>query len=587
MLAKTRRLLHYLSPYRWQVLASVLFIILISLLQLAGPYITALAVDGYLLPPEGGKAWLFPFFSLVALYLLVEAGAAFLLRIQTILMQEVGQKVMLDLRKELYHHVLHQDLAFFRKQPTGKIMTRLTNDVDALNELFTSGFVTFFGDSFLLVGIVVMMLLIHWKLALVTFAILPFLGALSGWFQAHALKAYRRVRKALADLNSFMQEYLSGILIVQLYQQTHRISTDFKEHNSHLRYAHIQSIFYYALFYPGIMLLSATGIALIIGYGGYQVTKGMVSLGVLLAYIQYVRKFYEPLNELAEKYNIFQAALAASERIFQLLDTHPLITDPDKPGLPPSQDGTLQVEGVYFAYDDENWVLKDVSFTLQGGEKVKIVGYTGAGKSTLVNLFKRFEEPQKGEITLDGISLKAYPLQQLRQLITEVPQDVQLFTGTLLDNLRLFDERIGEKEVIHRLQELELWEWVENLPEGLSTPIDPNTLHFSRGMQQVVNILRAIVLNPRVLILDEATASMDGILEAKLQKALDQLMEGKTTITIAHRLATVNPDDRILVFHKGQLVQDGIHEELIQVEGVYRHLYQLFQMEAQQRAIGS
>jgi ATP-binding cassette subfamily B protein len=570
------RLLNYLKPYKGRVVLAVSLMILVSLLQLIGPYLTAYAVDHYLLPGAGKPAALGSFSQVIGLYFVVSFVTALFLFWQTWLTQHMGQRVMLDLRQSLYHHVVGLDQNYFHRHPVGRIMTRVTSDVDALNELFVSGFVSFFGDVILLFGIAAVMLLFNWKLALVTFSILPLLFLLSLWFQRNALKSYRLVRKRIASVNSFLQEYLSGILAVQLFQQERNTLSAFTKKNADLRDANIRSIFYYAFFYPGIELLSSSGVALIIWYGGGEVVRGTITPGVLLAFIQYVRRFYEPLNDLAEKYNIYQSAVAASERIFELLDTRTAIPDTGRESL---EDRTFAItlENVSFAYRENEWVLNDLSIHIPAGEKAAIVGHTGAGKSTLIALIKRFYDPQAGAVKLDGKPLQAFPVRELRMAIAEVPQEVTVFTGSVLDNMRLFEDAISEEEVKTLLRELEFLEWFENLPQGLETPLGQQGAELSLGQRQVVNIIRSMVRKPKLLILDEATASIDSILESKIQRAVEKLMKGRTTIIVAHRLATVHKADRILVLHKGRLVEEGTHQELLRKDGTYKKLYRLFQ----------
>jgi ATP-binding cassette subfamily B multidrug efflux pump len=573
----TRRLFGYLKPRKSGLALSVVLMILESLLQLAGPYLTAVAVDAFLLP-EGGRAAGDPggFFQIIALYFAVSLLSTFVLFWQTMVMQTLGQETVLDIRGALYRHVVGLDQKYFHRHPVGQIMTRITSDVDALNELFTSGFVAFFGDVLLLLGIVVVMLLFNWKLALVMFTILPFLFALSAWFQRNALKAYRKVRKEIAGLNSFLQEYLSGLLVVQLFKQEDNARTGFRKRNTDLRDANIESIFYYALFYPGVELLSSTGIALIVWYGGGEVLQGKITLGVLLAFIQYVRRFYEPLNDLAEKYNIYQSAVAAGERIFTLLDTPPAVADAGDEKLGESR-GKISLQNVSFAYQEREWVLKDLSVHIPAGERVAVVGHTGAGKSTLINLLKRFYEPQTGTIELDGRPLQDYSLSELRRSVVEVYQEVSIFTGSVLDNMRLFDTAMTRQLVEETLRELDFLAWFKDLPQGLDTPLGQHGAALSLGQRQVVNIMRAMIHEPRLLILDEATASIDSILESRIQHAVEKLMENRTTIIVAHRLATVQKAGRILVFHKGRLVEEGNHQELLRRGGTYARLYRLFQ----------
>ncbi|HPR63642.1 MAG TPA: ABC transporter ATP-binding protein [Thermoanaerobaculia bacterium] len=570
-----RQLLGYLHPYRGRALVATGLIITASLLQLAGPVITAYAVDHYLLPSDGIQRDLTGFSLLILLYIFISVVTSGVLHIQTRVMEGTGQRVMVDLRAELYRHLTHMDQNFIHRHPVGRLMTRVMSDVDTLNELFTSGFVSIFGDFFLLAGIIAAMLIFNWKLALATFSILPFLILLSVWFQRTVLAAYREVRRSISALNAYLQERLSGITVIQLFQQERRTMDTFQDLNQNLMDANIRSITSYSIFFPGVEFLSSVGLAIIVWVGGGQVLEQSLTFGTLLAFIQYTRRFYEPLNDLAEKFNVLQSARAAGERVFDLLQTAPDLVNIGT-HIPENLTGEIRIQRVSFAYDREP-VLKGLDLTIPAGQKVAVVGPTGAGKSSFIALLKRFYDPTEGIITLDGVSLAEYDLPSLRKVIAEVQQDVTLFQGSILENLRMFDSEITLSSIEAMIQDLGFSEWFSDLPDGLQTELGASNTTLSLGQQQIISVVRAMVQKPSLLILDEATASVDSILEQKIQSAVERLMEGKTTVVIAHRLSTLRGCDRILVFLGGRLVEDGTHRELLSRNGMYTRLYQLLQ----------
>ena len=593
----TWRLLAYLRPYRLRAGFSVLLVILSSIFQLAGPAITAIAIDLYVKPIEGAKPigvsldiseWLashgFVFDALTGinvaagLYTVALLGGFAVLYTQMVLMNLMGQYIMYDLRKQIFGHLQKLDVQYFDRNPVGRLMTRVTTDVDALNELFTAGFVAIFGDIFVLLGIVGVLFWMNWRLALVLFSITPFIILVSVWFRRGARVTYRQVRVRIAAINAFLQEHISGMSTVQLFNREEKEAEKFDELNAKHRDANIDSIFYYAVFYPVIELIETVGVALIVWYGGGQVIQGTLSVGALVAFFQYAQRFYEPISDLSEKYNILQAAMAASERIFKLLDTPVQIHDA----------GTRQVEAVesiefrnvWFAYGGEEWVLKNVSFRVERGQRVALVGHTGAGKTTVTALLLRFYEIQRGEILINGVSIREYSTASLRRMFAIVQQDFFLFTGTIAQNVSLGDPDIGDEAIRTAATRVQADRFISRLDEGYATPVRERGAGLSVGEKQLLSFARALAFNPPVLILDEATSSIDTETERLIQQAIETLLEGRTSIVIAHRLSTIRSADTILVFHHGEIRERGTHEELMRGEGLYRRLYEIQYREA-------
>jgi ATP-binding cassette subfamily B protein len=593
----TRRLLTYLRPYRVRAGFSVFLVILSSLFEIAGPAIVAVAIDLFVKPLEGANAigvsariadWmrandvvLSPFRGIniaAALYMVVLAGGFAILYTQMVLMNLMGQYIMYDLRKQIFGHLQKLDIQFFDRNPVGRLMTRVTTDVDALNELFTAGFVAIFGDIFVLVGIVGMLFWLNWKLALVLFSITPFIVLVSIWFRRGARKTYRQVRARIAAINAFLQEHISGISTVQLFNREAKEMEKFEGLNARHRDANIDSIFYYAVFYPVIELIETFGIALIVWYGGGQVIQGTLSLGALVAFFQYAQRFYEPISDLSEKYNILQAAMAASERIFKLLDTPIRIEDKGTREL--TEVRSIEFRNVWFAYNHEEWVLRNVSFSVRRGERVALVGHTGAGKTTVTSLLLRFYEVQKGQILIDGVDIREYRLESLRRLFAIVQQDFFLFTGTVAQNVSLGDPRVGEAEIRTAAARVQADRFISQLPETYAAEVRERGAGFSVGEKQLLSFARALAFNPPVLILDEATSSIDTETERLIQEAIETLLAGRTSLVIAHRLSTIRSADQILVFHHGEIRERGTHEELMRAEGLYRKLYEIQYREA-------
>ena len=587
-----RRLLRYLAPYRVRATVSVGLVILSSILEIAGPAIIAVAIDLYVKPMHGATAigisqrvglWLTshgwsttPLTGIdvaAGLYFLVLIGNFAVLYTQMVLMNLMGQFIQYDLRKQIFEHLQRLNVQFFDRNPVGRLMTRVTTDVDALNDMFTAGFVAIFGDIFVLAGIVGVLFWMNWRMALVLFSITPLIVLVSIWFRRGARITYRQVRSRIAAINAFLQEHISGMATVQLFNREEREAEKFDSLNARHRDANIDSIYYYAIFYPLIELIQTAGVALIVWYGGGQALRGTLSLGALIAFFTYAQRFYEPISDLSEKYNILQAAMAASERIFKLLDTKVRIAD----------DGTLEVgelqsiefRNVWFAYHEEDWVLQDVSFSVTRGERVALVGHTGAGKTTVTALLLRFYEPQRGGIFINGIDIKEYRLASLRAIFAIVQQDFFLFSGTVAQNISLGDPAIDEDRIRQAAIRVQADRFITRLPGGYASEVRERGAGLSVGEKQLLSFARALAFDPPVLILDEATSSIDTETELLIQEAIQTLMAGRTSLVIAHRLSTIRTADTILVFHHGEIRERGTHEELMKIAGLYRKLYEI------------
>jgi len=584
-----RRLLTYLAPYRLHVALAISMLIAASGLALVGPWLTKIAIDQAIPTSDLGLLTYLGVGLVVALGL-----AAFLEYTRTILTTWIGQRVMRDLRRQIFAHLQRLDLAFFDRNPVGRLMTRVTSDVEVLNEMFTSGVVTIFGDVFTLVFIVIAMLLLDWRLALVTFTVLPVVFFAAWIFRKRVRQAYRDIRVRLARINAYLQEHISGVTVVQLFRQERPTEQRFETINESYLQAHLRSITYYALFFPVIEIISAVALALIIWYGGGQALQGAITIGVIAAFLQYARRFFRPIQDLSEKYNILQGAMASSERIFRLLDTEPLIGDPPRPALVSGeQRGRIAFEHVWFRYlepsesdeamvhvsEDEGemreWVLRDISFTVEPGQRVAIVGATGGGKSTIINLLMRFYQPQRGRITVDGIDIQEMTLRELRSRIGLVLQDVYLFSGSAGYNISLDREGISEHRLEEAAQRVGVDRYIDRLPARYGHELGERGSNLSVGERQLLSFARALAGDPSILLLDEATSSVDSEIEAQIEEALRELMRGRTSLVVAHRLSTVQNADRILVLHHGQILEAGTHAELLDEGGIYARLYQL------------
>ena len=614
-----RRLLAYLAPYKLVVAVSLVLVLLVSALKLVGPILTKVAIDDYIAAGDLGGL------NLVALVYVAALMAQFVISyFQIYIMNMAGQRVMADMRREIFSHLQRLHPAYFDKNPVGRLVTRVTTDVEALNELFTSGVVTIFGDIFMLVGIMGVLIYLDWRVALVTFAVLPALFAVTMVFKRRVRVVYRKVRTRIAMLNAFIQENVVGMTVVQLFHQEDRKFEEYSDLNRQHAEANIETILHYSIFYPVVEILSAVAIALIVWYGGGQILLGALTLGGLVAFIQYSEKFFRPISDLSEKFNILQGAMASSERIFGLLDTEDEIRTPafahgasasaslppplrcgetrrspqgevgrrdsTKPagrsrsarpgrslgeGRPERRDGSVRFESVSFAYEGDDWVLRDVDVDVRPGEMVAVVGHTGAGKSTLMSLLMRFYDVQHGRVLVEGVDVRDWDLENLRRQFGMVLQDVHLFSGTIASNIRLGDESISDEAVAAAAAAVNLDEWVATLPNGLEEEVKERGSSLSAGQKQLISFARALVHDPKILILDEATSNVDTHTELLVREALERLLAERTSIVIAHRLSTIQKADRIVVLHKGRVREVGTHQELLAERGIYYKLYQL------------
>jgi ATP-binding cassette subfamily B multidrug efflux pump len=637
-----RRLLQYLRPYRRQVAFALIAIVIGGCASLAQPYLIKIAIDRYI--AAGSLEGL----DRLALVYLAVLGAGFAAEyMQTWTMQLTGQRIMFDLRMAIYAHLQRLDLRYYDRNPVGRLMTRVTSDVDVLNDLFTSGVVTAFGDVFMLVGIMVMMLWMNWTLALVAFAVLPLIVVVTQWFRRNVRESYRVVRGWIARINAFLQENITGMSTVQLFRREQLNFERFDDIDRKHRDANVESIFYYAVFYPAIEAISALASALIIWYGGASVLRNALTLGGLVAFLQYSQRFFRPISDMSEKFNVLQSAMASSERIFKLLDEPVVIESPvASVTRPAGARGHIRFEGVWFAYnpkvattseasststssatstratpsdtedgrkqairssvspmssvversrgveswkgaEDENWVLRDISFDVRPGERVGIVGATGSGKTTLINLLLRFYDVQRGRITIDGVDIRRLDLSEARGLFSLVLQDVHLFSGTIADNIRLGNAAIDDEKVRAAARAVHADAFIERLPQGYASAVAERGSTLSVGQKQLLSFARALAFDPRVLILDEATSSVDTETELIIRDALHVLMAHRTTIAIAHRLSTIQDMDKILVLHKGRLREAGTHQELLAQRGIYFKLFELQYQRSENLEVGS
>ena len=575
--ALARRLLTYLRPYRWATALAVVLLLFLSGLALIPPALTQRALD--VAVPRSDVGLLA---TLAALYLVTLVLEFAFEWGSSVLTTWIGQGVMADLREELFGHLQRLSIPFFDGNPVGRLMTRVTSDVETLNEVFTSGIVTVFGDCFTLAAIMVMMLYIDWRLALVAFGVIPFVILVAAYFRQGTRTAFRDIRLRLARLNSYLQEQLSGMRVIQLFGREERSAHGFAAINQEHLEAHLRSITVYALFFPAIELLTAVALAALLWYGGLRTAHTGLTIGVLAAFIQLTRRFFLPLQDLSEKYNLLQSAMASSERIFGLLDQPVTVREPARARhLPRPLRGEVCFDGVWFAYgagedagDRTDWVLKDVSFTARPGETVALVGHTGAGKTTIINLLLRFYQAQRGRITIDGVDIRELSSGELRAAIGFVQQDLFLFTGDILRNLRL-DAPVDESAAFAAAKRVGADRFITRLPGGYAHELGERGRNLSVGERQLLSFARALTLDPGILVLDEATSSVDAEAEAQIQAAISELMQGRTSLVVAHRLSTVLHADQILVLHHGEIRQRGTHRDLLAHDGLYQRLYRL------------
>jgi ATP-binding cassette, subfamily B, multidrug efflux pump len=566
-----RRLLMYLRPYWRQVLLAFVAIIAGAAGQLAQPYLIKVAIDQHI---ATGRLEGLDTLALVFLAIVI-AGFAFEY-LQTWTLQLTGQRIMFDLRMAIYAHLQRIDVQYYDRNPVGRLMTRVTSDVDALNDLFTSGVVTIFGDVFSLAGIMAIMIWMNWRLALVAFSVLPLIVLVTQWFRRNVRGSYRTVRGYIAQINAFLQENITGMSTVQLFRREAMNFSRFDDIDRKHRDANFESIFYYSVFYPAIEVVASLASALIIWYGGASALGNVLTLGALVAFLQYSQRFFRPISDMSEKFNVLQAAMASSERIFKLIDEPIAIRPPEQVKVRPAPAaGHIKFDHVWFAYNGEDYVLRDVSFEVKPGQRIGIVGATGSGKTTLINLLLRFYDVTKGRITVDGVDIRELDLDDLRGLFSLVLQDVHLFSGTIAENIRLGRHDIDDERMRRAAAAVHADAFVERLPGGYQTAVAERGSTLSVGQKQLLSFARALAFDPRVLILDEATSSVDTETELLIRDALHVLMAGRTTIAVAHRLSTIQDMDRILVFHKGQLREAGTHQELLAERGIYFKLFEL------------
>lgn len=569
--ALMRRMLVYLRPYRGLVAVAVALLIVNALLALVGPVLTRQVLD--VAVPQRDVALLGTLAGLYLAALLLEFGTEYA---QGILTTFIGQQVMRDLRLEIFGRLQRLSIPYFDRHPVGRLMTRVTSDVETLNDLFSSGVVAIFGDLFTLIAIMILMLVADWRLALVAFSVIPLVWLVATLFRRSVREAFRDIRVRVARLNSYLQEQLSGMRVVQLFGREPASAQGFDRANRGHLDAQLRSITVYAIFFPVIEILGAIAVALLLWYGGLRSLSGTLTVGTLAAFIQLTRRFFQPLQDLSEKFNIMQSAMASSERIFRLLDEPVTVADPARPaGLPHPVRGEVRFEGVWFRYDPAGpWVLEDVSFTAAPGKTIALVGHTGAGKTTIISLLLRFYDPERGRITLDGVDLRQLAAAEARRWIGYVQQDLFLFTGDILRNLRL-DAPIPPARAEEAARRVGADRFIGRLPDGYGHVLGERGKSLSVGERQLLSFARALALDPRILLLDEATSSVDAEAEAQIQRAIAELMEGRTSIVVAHRLSTILNADEILVLHHGVIRERGTHRKLLAARGLYETLYQL------------
>ncbi len=594
-----KRLLGFLRPYKLQVTLALIAIVLKAAADVVGPYLTKTAVDKYLAPAARSHGFLDRMLSSQPLVGIAQIGALyvgllvfsfFLDFVQIYFMQLTGQKVMFDLRSQIFRHLQRMHIGFYDTNPVGRLVTRVTTDVDALNEMFTSGVVAIFEDVFVLAGIVIIMLKMDWRLALITFSVLPLIMVATMIFRKYVRDSYRRIRVAIARINAYLQEHVSGMLVLQLFNREKRAYDRFEKINASHMEAYKDAILAYAFYYPVVEVLSSIAIAAVIWYGGSQTVRNAATLGTLVAFMQYAQRFFRPIQDLSDKYNILQSAMASSERVFKLLDTRVEVESPAV-AKHVTGPGRIEFDHVWFYYrtvpernaegeinahaGEPDWVLKDVSFAVEPGETAAIVGHTGAGKTTMISLLLRFYDVQQGAVRIDGVDVREMDLAELRRRFGVVLQDPFLFTGTVEQNIRLGSVHVTDQQVERAAEDVNLAEFIRSLPGGFQEPVNERGSTLSTGQKQLISFARALAHNPKILVLDEATSSVDTETELRVREALSRLVEGRTSLIIAHRLSTIQRADKIIVMHKGKLREMGSHQQLLAQRGIYWKLYQL------------
>jgi ATP-binding cassette subfamily B multidrug efflux pump len=565
-----KRLLKYLKPYRGWIFLAIVLTIGVSLSTTIRPYLTKVAIDNYIVhkDPVGLRNIILILFGTLVVQGLLQYT-------MTYLTQWVGQKTIFDLRMELFDHLQELAMKFFDKNPVGRLVTRLTNDIEVLNEMFSSGIVMVFADVFTIAGILIFMFSLSWQLSLISLSVIIPLAYATVVFRKKVRVAYRDVRMFLARMNAFLQEHISGILVVKIFNKEEKTMDSFAEINLDHTKANLRSVFYYSIFFPVVEFIGAISAGLIIWYGGGKVIEQALTIGILISFLQYAEMFFRPIRDLSEKYNIMQTAMASSERIFKLLDESVFIPDPERPAELADVKGRIEFRDVNFAYVDEQYVLKNLSFSIKQGEKVAFVGATGAGKTSIMNLLCRFYDVQKGEILLDGVNIKDITKENLRRNISLVIQDIFLFSGSIEDNINLGNDRISFEKIQQSSRIIGIEKFIDRLPEKYKQNVKERGVTLSQGQRQLITFARALAFDPKILILDEATSSVDTHSEILIQQAIDKLMEGRTSIIIAHRLSTIQKCDKIIVMHKGEIRETGTHHQLLELGGIYSKLYQL------------
>ncbi len=588
----TKRLFRYLRPYWVYAAIALIFTVLTNVLGSLQARFTQYSVDWFIVPSKVENVVSLEGFGLtstISISLTIFSIAFFgvmltrflLSYFQEILLNRVGQNVMYDLRSEIFTKLQRQEVAYFDKNPVGRVITRITSDVDSLNELFTSGVIDVLGDLVIIGAIVAQMFFLNWKLAIVSLTTVPLLFLVTNWFRKHARVGFDRVRTRMAKLNAFLQEHISGAQTVQLFNAETKTNRRFNEINDEHRVANIETIYYYSVFYPLVDFIGVLGVALLIWFFGFQflgivsISEKVLSIGTLIAFVQFTQQFFQPIRDLSERFNVLQAAIVASHRIFQLLDLPVAIETPNEPKKGGRAIGKIEFRNVWFAYKDEDWVLKDVSFTVESGQSIALVGHTGSGKTTVTNLLMRFYDVQKGQILLDGVDIREWNLAELRENFAVVLQDVFLFSGSIENNIRLGNKTISDEKIRWSAEEVRAAEFVEKLPEKYQTEIKERGAGLSVGQKQLISFARALAFEPSILVLDEATSSIDTETEQMIQQAVERVMQERTSLVVAHRLSTIQRCEKILVFHHGELRENGTHNELLQVKGLYWRLYQL------------